>query len=139
MREPDLGVGVDQGRDPVLKMRGDEALPRGAADGGAGHAVVRGGLDAVRVAALLAPLPHVEGAEDPHRAAGSGRVVFWHAALAAAVDATGFCLFAAAALLAENSAPTEPQVRTALAGNICRCGTYPRILAAVQTAAEELR
>ena len=59
------------------------------------------------------------------------------------VPQCGYCqvgqIMSAAALLAENSSPSEPDVRAALAGNICRCGTYPRILAAVQTAAEELR
>lgn len=59
------------------------------------------------------------------------------------VPQCGYCqtgqLMSAAALLAQNSSPSEPEVRAALSGNICRCGTYQRILAAVQTAAEELR
>ncbi|GJM23047.1 MAG: hypothetical protein DHS20C15_29620 [Planctomycetota bacterium] len=59
------------------------------------------------------------------------------------VPQCGYCqvgqLMSAAALLAENTSPTDSEVRTAMAGNICRCGTYPRILAAVQSAAEELR
>lgn len=59
------------------------------------------------------------------------------------VPQCGFCqtgqLMTAAALLAENASPDEDEVRAALSGNLCRCGTYNRILAAVQTAAEELR
>jgi xanthine dehydrogenase iron-sulfur cluster and FAD-binding subunit A len=38
------------------------------------------------------------------------------------------------ALLSANPDPSEAEVKAALAGNICRCGTYPRILAAVKTA-----
>ncbi|MBC7158079.1 MAG: (2Fe-2S)-binding protein, partial [Rhodobacteraceae bacterium] len=41
----------------------------------------------------------------------------------------------AAALLAENPAPTDAEIDTAMAGNLCRCGTYPRIRAAIHTAA----
>lgn len=51
----------------------------------------------------------------------------------------GYCtpgmLMSAVALLAHNPAPDEDAVRDALAGNICRCGGYPRILQAVQDAA----
>ena len=54
----------------------------------------------------------------------------------------GYCqsgqVMTAAALLAENPTPTEQDVDTAMAGNICRCGCYPRIKAAVLTAAERL-
>jgi aerobic-type carbon monoxide dehydrogenase small subunit (CoxS/CutS family) len=51
----------------------------------------------------------------------------------------GFCtpgmIMSAAGLLARNSNPSETDVRQALNGNICRCGTYPRIVAAVRQAA----
>ena len=54
----------------------------------------------------------------------------------------GYCqsgqVMAAAALLAENPSPTEQDIDTAMAGNICRCGCYPRIKAAVVTAAERM-
>jgi aerobic-type carbon monoxide dehydrogenase small subunit (CoxS/CutS family) len=50
----------------------------------------------------------------------------------------GFCtpgqLLAAAALLAAHPEPTEDEVRRAMSGNLCRCGTYPRIVAAVVAA-----
>ena len=53
----------------------------------------------------------------------------------------GFCtpgqLISATALLAENPAPTEAQVRTAISGNICRCTGYAKIVEAILTAAEE--
>ena len=42
----------------------------------------------------------------------------------------------AAALLAQNAKPTDEQIDAAMSGNICRCGTYPRIRAAIHRAAE---
>lgn len=55
----------------------------------------------------------------------------------------GFCtpgqLVAAAALLATNAAPTRDEVRAWMSGNLCRCGTYPKIVAAVLDAAAEQR
>jgi isoquinoline 1-oxidoreductase alpha subunit len=43
---------------------------------------------------------------------------------------------AAAALLAGNPNPTDADIDAAMAGNICRCGTYPRIRAAIKQAAQ---
>ena len=55
----------------------------------------------------------------------------------------GYCtpgiVLSARALLAENPAPTTDEIREYLAGNLCRCGAYLEILAAVQRAAAELR
>jgi len=52
----------------------------------------------------------------------------------------GYCqsgqIMSAAALLAKVPAPTDADIDQALSGNICRCGTYPRIRAAVRRAAE---
>ncbi len=51
----------------------------------------------------------------------------------------GFCtagmIVAAHALLRRNPHPTEAEIVTAMNGNICRCGTYPRVVAAIQRAA----
>jgi nicotinate dehydrogenase subunit A len=51
----------------------------------------------------------------------------------------GYCLsgilMSAAALLAENAAPTEADVRTALDRNLCRCGSHNRLVRAVMRAA----
>ena len=53
----------------------------------------------------------------------------------------GFCtpglIVATDALLRENPEPSDGEIREALAGNICRCTGYGRILAAVRTAARE--
>ena len=55
----------------------------------------------------------------------------------------GYCtpgmVLSGVALLQKNRNPTEPEVRAALDGNICRCGTYPRIVTAVRQAAQALR
>ncbi len=55
----------------------------------------------------------------------------------------GFCtpgqLMAASALLHEITDPTLEQIRAAMSGNLCRCGTYPKIVRAVQAAAAVLR
>jgi isoquinoline 1-oxidoreductase alpha subunit len=42
------------------------------------------------------------------------------------------------ALLAANPRPTDADIDAALSGNLCRCGTYPRIRAAVHAAAKRL-
>jgi aerobic-type carbon monoxide dehydrogenase small subunit (CoxS/CutS family) len=51
----------------------------------------------------------------------------------------GFCtpgmVMSCSALLEKNPKPTEDDVRHATAGNLCRCGTYPRIFAATLEAA----
>ncbi len=55
------------------------------------------------------------------------------------VPQCGFCqagqLMTAASLLAKRSKPTDEEIDQALAGNLCRCGTYTRIRAAVRRAA----
>jgi xanthine dehydrogenase iron-sulfur cluster and FAD-binding subunit A len=43
------------------------------------------------------------------------------------------------ALLQTNKNPTDDQIKEALAGNICRCGEYPKIMSAVRKAAAEMR
>ena len=52
----------------------------------------------------------------------------------------GYCqsgqIMSATALLQQTPKPTDPQIDSAMAGNICRCGTYVRIRAAIHEAAE---
>jgi isoquinoline 1-oxidoreductase alpha subunit len=54
----------------------------------------------------------------------------------------GYCqsgqIMAATALLASNKSPTDDDIDAAMSGNICRCGTYPRIRAAIHAAASKL-
>jgi aerobic-type carbon monoxide dehydrogenase small subunit (CoxS/CutS family) len=66
-----------------------------------------------------------------------------HAVQQAFIDETamqcGYCtagmIISAVGLLNRDAAPGEEEIRRALEGNICRCGTYPRIVAAVRRAA----
>jgi isoquinoline 1-oxidoreductase subunit alpha len=55
----------------------------------------------------------------------------------------GYCqsgqIMQAAALLREKSNPTDAEIDAAMSGNICRCGTYRRIRAAIKRAAEGMR
>ena len=57
------------------------------------------------------------------------------------VPQCGYCqsgqIMKAAELLASNRNPTREQIVTHMNGNICRCGTYTRIVAAIQRAAKE--
>jgi isoquinoline 1-oxidoreductase alpha subunit len=56
------------------------------------------------------------------------------------VPQCGYCqsgqIMQAAELLAKNKRPTREEIVAHMDGNICRCGTYPRIIAAIQKAAE---
>jgi isoquinoline 1-oxidoreductase alpha subunit len=56
------------------------------------------------------------------------------------VPQCGYCqsgqLMSAAVLLRENPNPTDQDIDDAMSGNICRCGTYPRIRAAIHQAAK---
>ncbi|SFU07123.1 (2Fe-2S)-binding protein [Sedimentitalea nanhaiensis] len=55
----------------------------------------------------------------------------------------GYCqsgqIMQAAALLAETPDPTDAEIDDAMQGNLCRCGTYPRIRAAIHTAAAKMK
>ena len=55
----------------------------------------------------------------------------------------GYCqsgqIMQAAALLAQNVTPTDDDIDEAMNGNLCRCGTYPRIRAAIHDAAKKLQ
>ena len=59
------------------------------------------------------------------------------------VPQCGYCqsgqLMAAQALLTKNNNPSDADIEAAMSGNICRCGTYGRIKAAIKTAAAEMR
>lgn len=77
---------------------------------------------------------------------GLGNPAALHAVQAAWIDAQvaqcGYCqsgqIMQAAALLSQTPDPTDAQIDEAMSGNICRCGTYPRIRAAVHDAARRL-
>jgi aerobic-type carbon monoxide dehydrogenase small subunit (CoxS/CutS family) len=55
----------------------------------------------------------------------------------------GFCtpgqIVSASALVAANPSPSKDEIRHAMAGNLCRCGTYPKIEEAIQSMSVEAR
>lgn len=57
------------------------------------------------------------------------------------VPQCGYCqsgqMMSAAALLAKNASPSDDDIDSAMQGNICRCGTYPRIREAIHQAAKK--
>lgn len=54
----------------------------------------------------------------------------------------GYCfngmIVTAAALLAKNPRPSEAQIRSAMNGHLCRCGSYPRVIKAIRRAADKM-
>lgn len=59
------------------------------------------------------------------------------------VPQCGYCqsgqMMSAAALLKTNTSPSDSEIETAMQGNICRCGTYPRIKEAIKEAGENIQ
>jgi isoquinoline 1-oxidoreductase subunit alpha len=78
---------------------------------------------------------------------GLGNPAALHAVQAAWIEhqvaQCGFCqsgqIMQAASLLSEIPDPADDDIDAAMSGNLCRCGTYPRIRAAVKTAATTLK
>lgn len=103
-------------------------------------------LDGRLVCACLVLAPEAEGRriETIEGLAAGGRLhplqqqFLDHAALQCGFCTPGF-LVAAKALLDRNPSPTETEIRYALAGNLCRCTGYDKIVRAVQAAAVQCR
>jgi len=108
-----------------------------------GACTVHVGGQAVRscvtpVGEVNAPVTTIEGIGTPDNLA-----VIQQAWIDHQVAQCGYCqsgqIMQAAALLAENPSPTNLEIDEAMQGNLCRCGTYPRIRAAIHDAARRLR
>jgi len=80
----------------------------------------------------------VEGMADGDKLHPLQRKFIEHAALQCGICTPGF-LIAARALLKKNPDPNEEEIRFGLAGNLCRCTGYDKIVRAVQDAAREMR
>lgn len=102
-------------------------------------------LDGEPVRSCVTPVADVEGAQVVTiERIGGGRI--GRAVQKAWVDndvpQCGYCqsgqVMSAVALLRDNAAPGDADIDDAMAGNICRCGTYGRIRAAIKAAASEL-
>jgi isoquinoline 1-oxidoreductase subunit alpha len=102
-------------------------------------------LDGAPVRSCLVPLNAVEGkAVTTIEGLSADRShVLQKAWIELDVPQCGYCqsgqLMSAAALLNANPDPSDADINAAMAGNICRCGTYSRIRAAVHRAAELLK
>ena len=97
-------------------------------------------VDGQAVRSCVTPLDQVAGAVTTIEGLGTPEAP---SALQAAwienqVAQCGYCqsgqIMQAAALLSEVPVPTDAQIDDAMAGNLCRCGTYPRIRAAIKAA-----
>jgi isoquinoline 1-oxidoreductase alpha subunit len=95
-------------------------------------------LDGKAVRSCVTPVRRAEGASVTtiEGLSADGSHPLQQAWVALGVPQCGFCqagqLMTAAALLAVTPEPTEDEIDRSLAGNLCRCGAYPRIRAAVR-------
>ena len=83
-------------------------------------------------------LETIEGMAEGEKLHPLQRQFIDHAALQCGICTPGF-LMAAQALLRKNPDPNEEEIRFGLAGNLCRCTGYDKIVRAVQAAAKEMR
>ncbi|GIS96982.1 MAG: hypothetical protein CM1200mP24_02660 [Gammaproteobacteria bacterium] len=83
-------------------------------------------------------VPTVEGLAEGDKLHPLQEKFIEHAALQCGICTPGF-LVAAKALLDNNPSPSEQEIRYALAGNLCRCTGYDKIVRAVQAAAKEVK
>ena len=103
-------------------------------------------MNGAAVRSCQVPLSDVEGAEIT-TIEGLGTPAALHAIQAAWLHAQvaqcGYCqsgqIMQVAGLLAATPDPTDAEIDAAMEGNLCRCGTYPRIRAAVKDAAQRLK
>lgn len=76
----------------------------------------------------------IEGLGNPEKLSSVQQAWIEHS-----VPQCGYCqsgqIMSATALLANNAKPNDQDIDSAMSGNICRCGTYPRIKAAIQSVA----
>lgn len=103
-------------------------------------------IDGQAVRSCQAPIGELDGAEVT-TIEGLGQPASLHAVqqawIAGQVAQCGYCqagqIMQAASLLDRNPVPTDSDIDAAMSGNLCRCGTYPRIRAAIHAAAQKLR
>jgi isoquinoline 1-oxidoreductase alpha subunit len=102
-------------------------------------------VDGTAVRSCVTPVGSVSG--DVITIEGLGTPATLHAVQATwvvhQVAQCGYCqsgqIMSAAALLQKNPAPTDADIDEAMSGNLCRCGAYPRIRAAIHDAAKRIR
>ena len=102
-------------------------------------------IDGVAVRSCQAPIADVDGPVTTIE--GLGQPEALHAVQEAWVEhqvaQCGYCqsgqIMQATSLLSEIKMPSDAEIDEAMSGNLCRCGTYPRIRAAVKTAAAKMQ
>ncbi|MBL0727733.1 (2Fe-2S)-binding protein [Piscinibacter sp. HJYY11] len=138
----------DQAQTPLLwwlrDARGLTGTRYGCGQGVCGACTVH--LDGQAVRSCITPCSAAEGRElTTIEGLARGDVLHpvQQAWLELAVAQCGYCqsgqVMGAAALLAATPNPTDEQINAAMAGHLCRCGTYDRIRAAIHRAAQIVR
>ena len=139
----DVDVEADM---PLLWVLRDElhvkGVKYGCGVGACGACTVH--IDGVALRSCQTPVGDVNGSVTTINGLGTPDAM--HAVQAAwaehQVAQCGYCqsgqIMQAAYLLLENPEPTDGDIDQAMSGNLCRCGTYPRIRAAVKTAAQTM-
>ena len=140
----DVDVEADM---PLLWVLRDElhvkGVKYGCGVGACGACTVH--IDGVALRSCQTPFGDVNGSVTTINGLGTPDAM--HAVQAAwaehQVAQCGYCqsgqIMQAAYLLLENPEPTDADIDQAMSGNLCRCGTYPRIRAAVKTAAQTMK
>ena len=140
----DVDVEADM---PLLWVLRDElhvkGVKYGCGVGACGACTVH--IDGVALRSCQTPVGDVNGSVTTINGLGTPDAM--HAVQAAwaehQVAQCGYCqsgqIMQAAYLLLENPEPTDADIDQAMSGNLCRCGTYPRIRAAVKTAAQIMK
>jgi isoquinoline 1-oxidoreductase alpha subunit len=99
-------------------------------------------LDGQAVRSCSVPLSAAEGSEITTIEGLANGPVFEEAWVEAQAPQCGYCqagqVMSAAALLASNPSPSDAEIDEAMDGNLCRCGTYQRIRAAIHRAADTM-
>lgn len=102
-------------------------------------------VDGVAVRSCVTPVSSVVGKDVITIEGLNGPVIdrLRQAWISEQVPQCGYChsgqLIAAEALLAKNSSPSDQQIEQAMAGNLCRCGTYQRIRSAIRVSMDLLK
>jgi aerobic-type carbon monoxide dehydrogenase small subunit (CoxS/CutS family) len=140
-------VDVDPARTLLSVLREELALTGtkyGCGEGQCGTCTVLLGKTAVHAcqtpvsSAAGAPVTTIEGLERDGRLHPLQQAFIDEAAMQCGYCTPGM-IMAGVALLHTKPAPTAAEIGRAMQGNVCRCGTYPRIVAAIQRAAKEER